>query len=145
MSIILALHARYEAASTEHAAIEEAMSEKDYTGRSSLFDALHASSEQCDLLSVALLHQVPTTDEEVTVLAGHTWNLSDRLFENSKLRGVERRALRHGINSIFDYLVSEGRADMERMGPRFTSDAMLAFHRRCLRTGRIDTDREPVA
>lgn len=95
------------------------------------------NSDETDLIRRLLLWQVPTTDEEATVLAFHLWGLFD---QHTELDRDERKALEIGRTNLFDYLVSEGRADMEKMGQQFATGAMLAWNRRRYRTGLFPED-----
>jgi hypothetical protein len=142
MSIILDLHARYEAAWAEFNVAEAAQPAKPKNGDSPDFklyfrleDGMHRNSRETDALRLAILYQVPATDEEATVLAFHCWGLFDPASSPTK---DETHAIEEGLNSIFDYLVSEGRADMDKMGAQFTHGALIAFDRRRYRTGKVE-------
>lgn len=140
-SAILAMHARFEAASIEYNRVDEAQPRKpaDYGNENAdtfrvyfrCEDGMRENAEESELLRHAILYQVPTTDKELSLLAFHAWGL----FDYDQNTDSDRRALGQALNSIFDYLVSEGRADMEEMGRQFTNGAMIAFHRRRYRTG----------
>jgi len=133
------MHARYETAWEEYNRIDAAQpsqpkdsTDPDWNPYYRAKRGMQDNNEETTLLRQAILHQVPDTDEELTVLSFHAWGLFDEVTE---LTDVEKRALEQGLNNIFDYLVSEGQADMQRTGKQFSSGAMLAFHRRRYRTG----------
>lgn len=131
------MHARYEAAWDEYNVIDDAKGKlgKDDDLRLTFGyeTGLRENSTETDLLRHTILHQVPNTDEELAVLAFHAWGI----FDYDQNTEEDRTALAQGLSSIFDYLVGESRADMEKMGHQFASGAMLAFHRRRHRTGLV--------
>ncbi|HVL77879.1 MAG TPA: hypothetical protein VM346_01175 [Sphingomicrobium sp.] len=141
-SLILALHARYEAAWDEYNRLDNAklaLDESVEEERRLSFrydDAMRRNQEEVDALRVAILLQVPSTDEELSILAFHMWSLYDSDSETAS--GIEKRALEEGLNSTFDYLVGEGRCEMDRLGRQFANGASLAFDRRRFRTGQLE-------
>jgi len=140
-SLILALAARYEQAWDEYNHIDRKQPRKPtgdavngpdwhpyYRSQRGMAD----NFEETQLLRETICYQVPDTDEELTVLAHHAWIMFD---DQSKMTKREIRALQQALNSIFDYLASNGRMDSVKAGDQFTTNAMLAFHRRRYRTG----------
>jgi len=139
-SLILALHARWEAcqlAITKMEAEEPDKPERDgfvehwarYHAHKRAFDA--TVTESCTLRQ-ALLFQAPATDEELSVLAYHATSAADSAPGWGEGLGA---ALTEATSNIFDYLVSEHRIEMERAGPEFSRDAVTAFQHRHLRNG----------
>ncbi len=134
-SALLAMHARFEAAWDEYSIVDEAKTALGQKSDLGLIlgyaTGLRENNHESELLRHAVLHQVPSTDEELTVLAFHAWGL----FDYDQNTQDDHRALGQALNSIFDYLVGEGRADEEGMGRQFATGAMLAQNRRRCRTG----------
>lgn len=137
-SLIMSLHARYEAAYEEYNHIEETRpkapgnsGDPSWYAYARADRGLEENFRETSLLRQMICYQVPSTDEELTVLAFHVWSL----FDTPEMLDEERRALDQGLNSMFDYLVCEGRADMGKAGSQFATGAMLAWHRRRYRTG----------
>lgn len=109
-SLIIALHARYEAARAEYNEIDTAQPAKpkdvnhpDWTLHWRLEEAMTENREETDALQQAILHQIPDTDEELAVLAYHAGSVFDPA---TTLTEAEKTALDRGLVSILDYLVS---------------------------------------
>lgn len=127
-SVILTLHNRYEHAWLEYNRIDRAQPAKpedtnddDWRRHYALGEAMLVSNAETDLLRMVILYQMPTTDEELTILSYHVHCLLD-LRRGRR----ENEALALGVQSIFDYLVTEGRADVD-LGAQFRTGAILAF------------------
>lgn len=140
-SLILALHARYEQAFEEYNQLDEASrgpSEGDENSRMRrrrYDEGMKDSAQETDLIRLSVLWQVPITFEEATVLAFHLWSLDDAA---TSLTEAEKKGMEVGMNSLFDFLVCEGCADMNKFGRQFSDGAMLAFQRRRTRTGQVE-------
>ncbi len=139
-SVILAMNLRYDAAWEEYNRAEEAQIALSKGEPSAAVSQLHLdqgmreSSRESDLLRLTILHQVPETDDELSILLFHAWGLFD-LDRNSE---KERVALGQALTSTLHYVTSNGRVDLEKMGRQFTNGAMIADSRVCARTGLID-------
>lgn len=138
-SLILAMHARYEAAWRAYNLTDAAQPSKPKDGRDPNWihyyrceAGMAHNSAETELIRLAICYQVPGTDEELTALAFHVSGLAD---DDYNLTDDERSALAQGLSTMLDYLVREGRADMEKLGGQFSAAAMLAFHRCRYRTG----------
>jgi hypothetical protein len=136
------MHARYEAAWKEYNQIDEQQPKRpadyrdpDWSTHYSCSKGMEANFRETNLLRQAIIYQVPKDDRELSVLAFHVSGLFDAA---TKLDDGEKEALEEGLSTIFDYLVSEGRADMQEMGEQFSASAMIAFHRRRFRTGQVE-------
>jgi len=145
VSLMMALHARYEAAWVEYNHIDSEQGKRPSDGAAdpnwhnyfSSQGGMEENAEESEMIRLLICYQMPNTDEELTVLAFHVWGLVGMGAEITKR---ERRALEQGSNSMFDYLVTEGRAAMDDLGKQFTAGAMLAWHRRRYRTGLSEDD-----
>ena len=133
-SFILALHARWEAAWEEYNRMDEAQPRKPERPREDLEswqlyhrleEAMAANQSEVDLLRTTILYQIPADDAELTVLVYHAWGAFSVNPDNPQPE--EAKAIEQALISIFDYRVSEGRADMEALGRQFTAAAMIAF------------------
>ena len=145
-SLILGLHARYETAWDEHKRLDEGQPRKPEDPRNNeeqlrryygCEEGMRNNEQETDLLRAAILWQIPTTDEEATVIAYHLWSLYD---PQTTYSDGEKKALEVGLTNLFDYLVSEGRADMEAMGREFSTGALIAYKHRRYRTGLLPDD-----
>lgn len=137
-SVILAMHARYEAAWSEYnridAAKTAARNDPDSSRSFSYARGLCDNNLETDLLRHAVLFQVPSSDEELAVLAFHAWGV----FDHDQSTEEDNLALEQALVSIFDYLVGEGRGGIKKLGPQFNAGAQIVFHRRRYRTGLIE-------
>ena len=137
-SVIHAMHSRYEAAWDEYNRADSAKlaltGDERLRAQFQLDDGMRENATESELLRLSILHQVPTDDAELSVLAFHAWGL----FDYDQNTEEDRSALGQALNSIFDYLVSEGRVDMEKMGKQFTTGVRLAHDRVRFRTGQVD-------
>jgi hypothetical protein len=149
-SLILAIHARWERIWEDYAKIDKAQPRKPEVrpdllpgGRDPEFEAqlneyfrckagLEAMEREADHLRLALLYEVPSTDEELTILSHH---IQEAFDYGEGLKEPERLAIREALNSCFDYLICENRAEIDGHGQGFRNSAMWAFHRRRYRTG----------
>jgi hypothetical protein len=133
-SFICTLHAAYERCwdAYNRAAKAQPTLEEDDRQHHSIELGLSDLTDQVDLLRALILYQLPNTDEDLTILAFHAnemrgWQRDD----------AEEKALATGTQAIFNYLVSESRADIE-LGEQFRLGAMLAFHAVQARTGELE-------
>jgi hypothetical protein len=141
-SLIFALHARYEKAWDEYNTADRASTAargaKDVASdrlRDRCERGMQENIRESETLQLAICHQVPTTDAELTVLAHHAWLL---FADEAQMVERDREALEQALTSMFDYLVSEGRVELDAIGHQFRNNAMLANRRRCARTGLVD-------
>ena len=136
-SALLAMHARYEAAWNEYNRIDAARTALHNAPDRSLFfgyeSGLCDNNRETDLLRHAVLYQVPSTDEELAVLAFHAWGV----FDHDQSTEEDNLALEQALVSIFDYLVGENRGDLEKLGPQFSAGAQITVRRRRYRTGLV--------
>lgn len=141
-SLILALHERFEQSFIEYNYVDRAKLKLTDDGEERLLgyrfqEAMQVMTEEGINLQRTILFQVPTTDEELTVLAYHVWNMFDPDADDGQCR-EDRQAVGVGLDNLFDYLVGEGRADMQETGRMFTTGAMLAFERRRFRHAKLE-------
>lgn len=145
-SLILQLHGRYERIWDAHAALDEVKCATKNALPADLekFQEHHACERgmgelaaESLLVERLLLRQVPNTDEDATVLMVHARNLYDGGFD---LNDDDRQAIEVALTNATDYFISEGRADMERMGRQFTASAMHCWSQRRHREGLTDQD-----
>ena len=136
-SLILAMHARYEEAWEEYNRVDrDQPKQSDDPGKHhQAAQGMAENFRETLSLQRAILYQLPTTDEEATVLAHHAWVLFD---EHSEISEGDKEALATALTTLFDWFVAEGRADDEKMGKQFTANAKIAFHRRRARTGKLE-------
>jgi hypothetical protein len=140
-SLIKALHLRWEKAWAEFNRIDDALPSDDdspdrFGLRSRMKDGLNDNARETDALVRAILLQVPDDDEGLTILAFHVWS---GFGSSATLEIEEIRDRRTALESIFDYLMSEGRASMD-MGEQIRSGTMRAFDKRRARTGLLPAE-----
>jgi hypothetical protein len=143
-ALILALHARYEAVWEDFNRLDEAQPAQahvDFTQPSAhrhYYACERGKGELADeaaLVRRVILRQVPSTDEEVTIMLAHLWGAYDA---GEGLADEDRKAIEVGLVNVLDYMVAEGRADMELLGKQFTDAAMIAWSQRRHREGETE-------
>ena len=136
-SLILAMHARYEEAWEEYNRVDRDKPKlsDDATKHFLAGQGMAENFRETLSLQRAILHQLPTTDEEATVLAHHAWVIFD---EHSEISDDDKEALATSLTTLFDWFVAEGRAEAQMKGKQFSANAMLACHRRRARTGELE-------
>ncbi|MEO6248908.1 MAG: hypothetical protein ABIO85_10075 [Sphingomicrobium sp.] len=134
-SIILAMHARYEAAWEEYNQIDEqafALRGEAVGNKLAILhlqDAQKAVSDETDLLRMAILRQVPSTFQEATVMHFHLWTL----FDAQQNTADEHAAMDVAHDNLFDFMCGEG--DNAALGVNFARGEKLARERRQRRSG----------
>jgi hypothetical protein len=145
-SLILALHARYEAVWEAYSRIADAApgkrplidtpedeeAHRDYCRAETAKDYLIRES---DLIRQLVLLQVPSDDTELTVLVYHAVLLAE--LDKSVMKPGEEAALSDGLDHVFDYLMSERRAPCE-LGKDFGQAACSIFRKIRLRLATDD-------
>ncbi len=138
-SLILQLHQRYEEIWDACDRVDVAQPPKDQPGTAKAYFACERAmgelSAESLLVQKLLLRQIPSTDEEMTVQIMHLASLYEA---EQPLSMGEQQAIEIGVSHCFDYLVSEGRADMEAMGRQFSNCALIKFDERRYRQGILD-------
>ena len=142
-SLILDLHRRYEEIWDAHNRVDEAQPPKsDDAAHKEYYACERAMGELADeseLVSRLLLRQIPKSDEEVAVIALH---LSSMYESQQDLPVPDQKAIEIGIAQVFDYLMGEGRADMERLGRLATNATLLRWDQRRYREGVLEFEDE---
>jgi hypothetical protein len=90
---------------------------------------------ESSLIQKLILRQLPSTDEELAIQAMHIAGLYEA---DQPLQLEEQQAIEIGVEQMFDYLVSEDRGDVGRLGRQFTIGASLAFDHRRYRMGQFE-------
>lgn len=142
MSIIRALHARYEAASTELNAVDEAATKLTRSGRSgAAYDkaqrGIRASMREMDALRLALLYQVPNSPVEALMLSHHISIAYDMLYAGTDFTNLEKKALGAAVDALFAYIVGNMEGDYEALGEGLRYNANRTSEAVRLRTGVI--------
>lgn len=145
-SLIAALHARYEATQTEYAAVELAdmAARPQSKERENSSDAQHygtallTSEHESDALRNAILFQVPDSWSEALILQYHIVCAHDMYAAAMKPNEADNERLQLAIDTLFDFMCTEVRADAGEIGPAFKYGAERAFNLRRLRTGVVE-------
>jgi hypothetical protein len=105
-STLLTLHARWEAAMEEHNRIDEhhlALRRDEHRSEIHCSRGIAANQRECGALRLAILYQVPDTNEELAILSYHAWSVTEAETEQSD---EDRYAIEAAITSIFDFTMS---------------------------------------
>ena len=143
VSLIAALHARYEATQTEYAAVAHADMAKSRE-RENTRDAQHygtallTSEHESDALRNAILFQVPDSWSDALILQYHIVCAHDMYAAVMKPNEADYELLQTAIDTLFDFMCTEVRADAGEIGPAFKYGAERAFSLRRLRTGVVE-------
>lgn len=142
ITTIRAMHARYEAASTELNAVDEAATKLTRTGRGgAAYDkaqrGIRASMREMDALRLAILYQVPNSPVEAMILSHHISIAYDMLYAGSDFTDLERKALGAAVDALFAYIVGNMGGDHEALGEGFRYNANRTSEAVRLRTGVI--------
>jgi hypothetical protein len=129
-TLIAALHQRFETVEAANHIADVAQPNKgdDSTRYYALERAMHDLSAESDLIRRLILLQPPIDDADLTLVAFHVWLLVDRIDSFDMPDKDDKIALRRGVQQIFNYLVSAGRVEMEKVGKCFSDCAILAFN-----------------
>lgn len=142
-SLIMALHAQYEAAWANYHAIEDATPaaqdappvSAEWCRKVSLDDAGAAATREIDALRLSICYQVPSTWEEVLVLAYHVYNVAE---VGNEVTEEDRQAFEAGYATMLDFMFGE--LDHEGFsGQMMNSWANTVYSKRRLRTGVLET------
>ncbi len=133
---ILAMHRRFEEASDAHHALDCARG-KGSGDRTRLDGEMADILNEQDALRVAILRQVPNSDDEFAVVLYHASIGFDLIADNEGAGWIaaEGEALRVAMQHLFDYAASNHGADPLAIGRAFSVEAMRTRKLRLLRTG----------
>ena len=136
-SLILALHARFEANNAEYQVIEAARpANDDFAERGKIDRAIRASEAEADALRFAILTQVPDSREDALVLMFHIRIEQDAQSHCAKPPSdAAKSILGAAIDALFDFLACEDRFDHFDPGDQLRSARDTAFYARRYRTG----------
>lgn len=142
-SLIAALHARYEATQTEYATIERAdtpqAKQRQNTSHVQHFDtALLTSEREADALRNVILYQVPDSWSDALILQYHIAVAYDAHAAAAKPKEEDSERLQIAIDTLFDFMCTEVRADAGEIGATFKDAAASVFRARRLRTGVVE-------
>jgi hypothetical protein len=142
-SLIAALHARYEATQSEYATIERADTPQAKQRQNSPdvqhFDAaLLASEREADALRNVILYQVPDSWSDALILQYHIVVAQDAHAAAAKPKEEGGERLQIAIDTLFDFMCTEVRADAGEIGATFKDAAASVFRARRLRTGVVE-------
>ena len=135
-SLILALHARFEAASYECNALDNGTlraARPTAERLEQLRAAISDSINEQDALRLAILMQVPNTTAEAAVL---TFHISVARDAEETATDREREALTLAIDTLFDFMACEAAGAVQ--GKDFATLAERVRERRRLRTGEME-------
>lgn len=140
VSVIAAMHARYEVLDAQYNATDRATNGASDDRRGQLRDALLDMQRETDVLRAAILSQRLTDHQDLAIFAFHLHNATDMLVDlDPQTMGPSDSDLLRLVNgaaeTVFDYVVGEGFADMERIGECFHAAAMRCHDRRNDREG----------
>lgn len=140
ISVIAAMHARYEALDRQYDATDRASNGAPDDRRHQLLAALRDMQTESDTLRDAILRQRLTDNQDLAIFAFHLHHLTDMLadIEPNSMRECHTELLglaNCAAETVFDYVVGEGFGDMERIGSSFHSAAMRCHDRRQDREG----------
>lgn len=113
-SVILALHARNREAWDSHDRLDQASIKGESGDGLNLQRGMEAIAREAEALREAIMYQLPTTDEELSILAYHTWATFET--DNASTTERERQATDAALQAMFNYLASSGRVDVEKLG-----------------------------
>lgn len=139
-SVIAAMHARYEVLDRQYDATDRASNGASDDRRSHLLDALRDMQRETDALRVAILRQRPTDNQDLAIFACHLHIATDMsaAIGTADMRESDQELvdlINYAAETVFDYVVGEGFADMERIGASFSASAMRCHERRQDREG----------
>jgi hypothetical protein len=142
-SLIAALHARYEATQSEYATIDLADTPQAKQRQNSPdvqhFDtALLTSEREADALRNVILYQVPDSWSDALILQYHIVVAHDAHAAASKPKEEDSERLQIAIDTLFDFMCTEVRADAGEIGATFKDAAASVFRARRLRTGVVE-------
>ena len=145
-SLLMDLHARYEATQAEYAVVERA--ETDFNRQSQGKDA-QLAAERCraacltlereaDALRDAILYQVPDSWSEALILQFHIACAHDMYAAASKPSEGNSERLQLALDTLFDFMCCEMPTGVEAMGAALKDVAQCAYRVRRLRTGVVE-------
>jgi hypothetical protein len=145
-SLMAALHARYEATQTEYAAVELAdmATRPKSKERENNPDARHygtallTSEHESDALRNAILYQVPDSWSDALILQFQIVCAYDIYSCASEPDEQDNERLQVAIDTLFDFMCAEVRAEAGEIGAGFAYGAARAFQLRRLRTGMVE-------
>ncbi|HEX8445833.1 MAG TPA: hypothetical protein VF649_04390, partial [Sphingomonas sp.] len=100
-------------------------------------EAMTMSEAETDALRTALLYQVPTTWADALILQYHIY-LAHDLYTPGKEPPYERAALIVAIDTLFDFMATEVKADHEQIGDQFKRGTMRVWNRRRFRSVELE-------
>jgi hypothetical protein len=137
-SLIVSLHARYEAAWVEYNTIDSArvaLNKKNEAERLLDFsyeDAMKANHREIEALRLAIFYQVPTTWQEALLLQYHVHSI---LEPSQAAAEEEAEALATAVDTLFDFMCDE--IEHEDVEGLFQRGEHLVSERRHRRTGKL--------
>lgn len=145
-SLIAALHARYEATQTEYATVERA--ETNFRRQAKNGDTLRYADRcrtacmtldrEANALRDAILYQVPDSWSDALILQFHIVCAHDMYAAASERCDADDERLQLAIDTLFDFMCREVRAEAGEIGAAFKDAAAEAFRARRLRTGVVE-------
>jgi hypothetical protein len=140
VSLIAALHARYEATQTEYSAVELADTPraKGSPDAQHFGTALTTLEREADALRDVILYQVPDTWSDALILQFHIACAYDMHSCASKPNERDNERLQVAIDTLFDFMCTEVRAEADQIGHGFAYGAERARRLRRLRTGVVE-------
>lgn len=136
-SLLLALHARFEANNCEYAKIESArVAEDDFTELGKIARATSLSEAEADALRFAILTQIPDSHEDAIVLMFHI-RLEQDAQAHSAIPASDRdkSILATAIDTLFDFQACQSQFDHGEIGKQLQAACNDAFYARRYRTG----------
>jgi ribosomal protein S20 len=142
-SIIRTLHARFEQANAEYDRTDAAQTALNRAGDKldalRLNGALVENQAETDALRRALLLQVPDTWADALILQYHIWLEHDlQASQDEKPADNDQAALTIAMDTLFDFMACEVRADHAEIGQSFQNGCNLAHFKRRHRTGVVE-------
>jgi hypothetical protein len=143
VSLIAALHARYEATQAEYDAVDRAdtvqgKKRDDKSDAQHYRTALLTSERESDALRNAILYQVPDTWSDALILQFHIVCAYDMYSCATEPNERDNERLQVAIDTLFDFMCSEVRTETDEIGPGFAYGASRARSLRRLRTGVVE-------
>jgi hypothetical protein len=141
VSIIAAMHARWEQLDQHYDAADLAHKHSGELTDLLIAEAMKDLSQEEALLQVAILHQRPSDDRDVAILACHLHWATDLLEASDFAKPFEpwardlHSAVATAAEVIFEYCARQLGADSPGIGPQFQSAAERCASRRRNREG----------
>lgn len=135
-TLIRQLHRRYEQLWEAFTRLDTLRAEPANSEDSHAYNrAMSELGDESQSVVRVILRQVPSCDEDLTIVLLHLASLYE---DHVDLAEEDREAIEIGIKQSLDYLMGEGRADMEGLGRQATDQTMYVWQERRFRGGNVE-------